>query len=61
MACSKIRYETRGKATKARRRIDRTLRAYLCASCGLWHLGHLPESIRRGERTRADIYGDEAA
>jgi len=62
VTCAKIRYPTRRWAVQAKRSVDRTLRPYKCSFCGFWHLGHLPDAIRRGERTRGEIYGgDEAA
>jgi hypothetical protein len=62
VSCGKRRYLSRGAATKARRQIgDRTLRAYRCGPCECWHLGHLPDVVRRGLKTRGEVYGDEAA
>lgn len=60
-ACLKIRYLTKANARKARGKIgDRRLRPYWCLDCRSWHLGHLPDAIRRGEKTRAEVFGDGA-
>ena len=65
-ACrGKIRYQTRADAKKARRRIysarlpgrDGPLSAYLCDVCDYFHLGHLPQVVRRGEVSRDDYTG----
>lgn len=69
MTCEKVRYFTRADARKARQQIGgRGLRPYVCPLCidRTWHLGHLPGTIRRGERSRSDVYdrrarGGEAA
>lgn len=60
--CAKVRYVNRSAARRARQQIgDRGLRPYRCADCGGWHLGHLPSVVRRGLKSRDEIYGDEAA
>ncbi len=64
MNCTKIRYYSRGAARRARGQIgDRELRPYRCkrAECGAWHLGHLPDEVRRGEQSRRQAFGDGAA
>jgi hypothetical protein len=53
-ACGKIAYHTRGDADLARSQWpghDQTIRAYRCRRCCLYHLGHLPEAVRRGAVT----------
>lgn len=51
----KIRYDSRRDARKQRRRADRGLSAYECAHCEKWHLGHLGESVKRGQIDRDTI------
>lgn len=33
------------------------MNAYRCSACRLWHYGHLPASIIRGNATRSDFGG----
>lgn len=54
--CGKRSYMSRSVARRAAQRIDRALRPYPCKVSGLWHLGHLPNAIRQGRRTRDEIY-----
>jgi hypothetical protein len=69
-ACGKFGYENRRLARKARARTRKGrpseksrelggggLSVYLCPTCHHWHVGHLPYVIRRGERSRAEMYG----
>lgn len=63
MSCEKVRYATREEARRARRRLagrDRSLRPYRCLDCVdvCWHLGRLPASIRRGDLSRGEVYGE---
>lgn len=51
------RYETRADARKAARTGGgEHRRAYYCNHCSYWHIGRLPEVIRRGEATSGDYY-----
>lgn len=62
MSCRKIRYYSRSAARRARGQIgDRDLRPYRCQDCDNWHLGHLPDVIRRGHKGRGEVFGDGAA
>ena len=54
-ATGKRGYMTRSAAKKARQRthaksIDNNgaLSVYRCASCELWHIGHMPKALRNG-------------
>jgi hypothetical protein len=53
-ACGKRCYVSRRHARAAARVIDPAMSAYRCG--GYWHLGHLPEAVRRGRRTRTEHY-----
>lgn len=56
-ACGKVAYLTRRDAARARRRFSaRSIRPYKCASCGLWHLGHLPQAAVYGLAAANDVY-----
>ena len=57
--CGKRSYMNRANAKKAARRIDRSLHAYKCKLSGLWHIGHLPDVVRRGHLSREEIYPTE--
>lgn len=54
--CGKRGYMSRSVARRAAQHIDKTLRPYLCDLTNYWHLGHLPNSIRQGRRTRDEVY-----
>lgn len=61
-ACGKYRYFTRKAAKRAMRRLypDRNnhgrLNAYECRiETNVWHLGHLPEAVKRGDVGRDQI------
>jgi hypothetical protein len=47
---NKIRYNNRKKAREARRRTPspNSLNIYCCPACGWYHIGHMPEDVRRG-------------
>lgn len=36
-------------------------RAYYCAGCDGWHLGHLPAAVIAGRSTKAQAFGTRAA
>lgn len=44
-------YETRKLARTARRQARPTneMNIYTCHACGLYHVGHMPDEVRRGE------------
>lgn len=55
--CGKRSYMTKHTARQARKLTSgHGLNVYRCDS-GYWHVGHLPESVRRGRVTRREIYG----
>jgi hypothetical protein len=68
MTCDpKKRYLTRHAAKQHLARLEGHgrvrhdgLRAYKCATCGFFHLGHLPANIRHGFVGRGEVYGDAA-
>lgn len=35
---------------------DQGVRAYRCPECNHFHAGHMPDVVRRGEKTAAEIY-----
>lgn len=35
-------------------------RGYHCEHCDLWHLGHLPWAVKRGQATARDHYDKKA-
>ncbi len=53
-------YRARGDARKALRDLHpgqrQGMRAYHCEHCDLWHLGHLPWAVKRGQATARDHY-----
>lgn len=53
--CGKVRYPSRTAARQAARHAAhlRGLNAYRCGE--FWHLGHLPDDVRHGKRTRGDL------
>lgn len=55
--CGKRRFLTKAQAKTAARQMRRLgkprLNTYRCGD--FWHLGHLPDVVRHGEATRADI------
>lgn len=59
-SCEKIPYRTRKDARRdAHRRIvpaGGRMRAYRCERCPYWHVGHLPEMVRKGQLTAAQFY-----
>lgn len=59
--CSKVRYASRKLAKQsARKTSTQGVHAYRCTEpdcMGLWHIGHMPASIRSGTRTRQQVYG----
>ncbi len=64
--CGKQGYSSRKAARKARRTSPDLagvsgLAAYLCPDCALFHLGHVGRQIVSGERSRAEVYGGDAA
>jgi hypothetical protein len=57
----RLRHNTRGDARAAIRYMHaRRMREYRCheewGGCGSWHVGYLPASVIRGERTVAEVY-----
>lgn len=40
---------------------DKGIRTYYCDECEHWHAGHLPDVVRRGDYTAAEIYGRPAS
>lgn len=40
---------------------DKGIRTYYCDECEHWHAGHLPDVVRRGDYTAAEIYGTPAS
>lgn len=47
--CAKVAYQSRSDAKKAARFVrvaHGRMRPYRCPTCGFWHIGHLPASIR---------------
>ncbi len=57
-ACGKVAYPDRKRARHAARwKPNEQLRAYRCEDgCGLWHLGHNPGPVRRGEVSADEYY-----
>lgn len=56
--CGKIRYLSKNAAKRAAKRMRGrrgALNAYRCGE--FWHLGHLPEAVKRGAIPRWDIRG----
>lgn len=35
---------------------DKGVRAYRCPECNHFHAGHMPDVVRRGEKTAGEIY-----
>ena len=56
--CGKVAYLARASAKWAGKRHVEKMRPYACSTCGLWHLGHLPRAVRRGELTADEWYGN---
>lgn len=57
--CNKMGHRSRKAARNERKdlRIGGKPAAYPCPhDTGLWHLGHLPQAVRSGEKDRAAIY-----
>lgn len=58
-------YQTRAAAKRAARHMrklgDELMSAYRCGECGVFHIGHLPRAVKRGEAGRADIYRNREA
>lgn len=55
-ATGKRGYTSKSSARKARGQTPAggsPLSVYRCPSCSLYHLGHLPPSVRRGEREKS--------
>jgi hypothetical protein len=44
-------------ASNARRRTGEHVRPYRCPICDLWHVGHLPRAVVRGEVSSDQAYG----
>lgn len=40
---------------------DKGIRSYYCDECEHWHVGHIPQAVRRGEYTAGEIYGRPAS
>ena len=40
---------------------DKGVRAYRCPQCGYFHAGHMPDVVRRGEKTAGEIYRGPAS
>lgn len=60
-SCSsgKWTYPTRAQAKKHARLVRKTnggLRPYVCAECGLWHVGHKPTVARLGVMSSGEWY-----
>lgn len=64
-ACGKFAYGSMREAKKVAKKARRTklehgvapLSAYPCDACTLFHVGHLPGVVKRGEVSRAEYYG----
>lgn len=61
--CARHAKDSHGSRRAARKVIraihDPAMRPYRCdAQPTLWHIGHLPWVVRRGQATASDIYGD---
>ena len=58
--CGKRGYGCKAVAKKRARQHEgdtkERMRQYRCQSSGLWHNGHLPAAVVRGDLTRADIW-----
>lgn len=55
--CGKRSYMTKHAARQARKLTpSKGLNVYECG--GYWHVGHLPEVVRRGRMTRGQIFGE---
>jgi hypothetical protein len=56
-ATGKISWPTRRHAKKVARRVNpgEHMSAYRCASCGAFHVGHLPAGVARGTYSRDDL------
>lgn len=58
-------YATKAAAKDARRWFQRRggdlLSAYRCEHCSCFHLGHIPDAVRRGDISRGDYYGGREA
>lgn len=57
-------YVSRREAAEHAKRLRRTalhmpghVRPYVCPSCGLWHVGHVPPDVIQGVRTADEHYG----
>ena len=40
---------------------DPNMREYECSVLNGWHVGHMPDSVKRGEITTREIYGNKEA
>lgn len=57
--CRKRGFYERAAAARAAslaRRDGDHMRPYRCAECRMWHIGHLPKPVRRGQVAAADVY-----
>jgi hypothetical protein len=54
--CGKRSYMSKSVAKRAAKHVDRTMRTYCCPISGLWHVGHIPDAVRRGFLRRDEIY-----
>lgn len=55
------RADAKSAANQAARNGLDKLRPYQCPECGLWHIGHLPQAVLRGEVGRSDYYAEGGA
>jgi ssDNA-binding Zn-finger/Zn-ribbon topoisomerase 1 len=60
--CGKRGYHSRSDAKKALRGhrgagFSRGVRPYECPTCGYWHLGHVPFSVRAGAISEQEFFG----
>lgn len=57
-ACGKRSYVDKRDAKTARRILGGDhLSVYRCTTSGMWHIGHKPAKLIRGEITRAEVRG----
>lgn len=61
--CGKFAHPNRASAKEHAKKLRRTgehVRAYLCVTCGLFHVGHLPQAVMEG-RCSSDHFYDRTA
>ena len=62
-ATGKAKWLTKADARKHARRAHagEHMSTYACDDCGMWHVGHLPVSVRKGVEGRQDLRGKGTA